>query len=578
MIQGSNSFELSKLSQQFKQLILQLDRCLVDIPSDKGSELRRSLHDKLKAHKQQGTLSVAFVGQYSAGKSTLISALTGRRDIHIDADIATDKTTVYDWQGIKLIDTPGLFTDRPDHDEIGYEAIASTDLLVFCLTHMLFDSITIENFKKLAYDQGYQWKMVLVVNKFSAEAGDDEEKISSYRHSLADALHPHALDDFLLCFIDAKDYCDGIDEDDNFLTEISRLDTFVAALNQFVQKNAVASRLDTPIRIALNHIDEAQTLLLRNDGEDAAFLKTLNRLSRRVKRERDRLRTQVKGILLDLSVSISNEADTLVAAIGTEDIAPLIQATDLNLSRTCDQLAARLDDLFTSAEASIKQVVEDELNSPLVQSFVAQLDFDPAIQAQNPQTRHHYAKLNQQAAWLGKIGNQVGAKVANSATRSVFVTAGQGFLRAKDVAGSPLHGTVYGIGKAIGFKFKPWQAVNAAKGFGNVAKILGPLATVACIGTDLLAMQQEAENQRKITAAKYEIRNQCKKTTHELNHQIQGQLQSFEQEIYGGVETILHDARQEQNGAIATSNTAINTLTTIRQGLNNLLNTLKVQA
>lgn len=49
-------------------------------------------------------------------------------------------------------------------------------------------------------------------------------------------------------------------------------------------------------------------------------------------------------------------------------------------------------------------------------------------------------------------------------------------------------GTVYGVGKAIGFKFKPWQAVNAATGLGYVAKILGPLATVGCIGTDLAAM------------------------------------------------------------------------------------------
>ncbi|MEM9217199.1 MAG: GTPase [Cyanobacteria bacterium P01_F01_bin.150] len=477
MIQDSNSFKLQKISQQFKQIVIQLDKCLMDIPSNEGGELRRSLHDKLKTHKQQGTLSVAFVGQYSAGKSTLISALTGQRDIHIDADIATDKTTAYDWQGIKLIDTPGLFTDRPDHDDIGYEAIANSDILVFCLTHMLFDSITIENFKKLAYEQSYQWKMILLVNKLSAEAGDEDEKIVSYRQSLADALQPHSLSDFPLCFIDAKDYCDGIDEDDDFLTEISRVDTFVAILNQFVQKNAIASRLDTPIRIALSHIDDAQTLLLRDDGEDAAFFETLSRLSRRVNRERDRLRTQIKGIELKISSSISDEAETLIAAVGQEDIEPRIQAADLNLSRTYDQIAARLDDLFASAETSIKQTVQDELNGPLVQSFVAQLNFDPNLQANNPNTQHHFAKLNQQVAWLGRIGNQTGAKVVDSATRSVVATAGQGLLRAKDVAGSPLHGTVYEIGKTIGFKFKAWQAVNTAKGLGNAAKILGSLAT-----------------------------------------------------------------------------------------------------
>ncbi|MHC5759567.1 GTPase [Nostoc sp.] len=100
-------------------------------------------------------MTVAFVGQYNAGKSTTISALTGQRDIKIDSDIATDVTATYDWNSIKVIDTPGLFTDRQDHDEITYEAINKADLLVFNLTYMLFDLITIENFKKLAYEKGY---------------------------------------------------------------------------------------------------------------------------------------------------------------------------------------------------------------------------------------------------------------------------------------------------------------------------------------------------------------------------------------------------------------------------------------
>lgn len=36
--------------------------------------------------------------------------------------------------GIALVDTPRLFTDRKDHDEITYDAINKADLLVFCLT------------------------------------------------------------------------------------------------------------------------------------------------------------------------------------------------------------------------------------------------------------------------------------------------------------------------------------------------------------------------------------------------------------------------------------------------------------
>lgn len=85
---------------------------------DELTNIKQKLQEELKIYREDGVLKVAFIGQYSAGKSTIISAITGRRDIKIDADIATDKTTNYIWNSINLVDTPGLFTDRKDHDEI----------------------------------------------------------------------------------------------------------------------------------------------------------------------------------------------------------------------------------------------------------------------------------------------------------------------------------------------------------------------------------------------------------------------------------------------------------------------------
>ena len=40
-------------------------------------------------------IRVVFIGQYSSGKSTIISALTGNQNIRIDSDIATDIATDY---------------------------------------------------------------------------------------------------------------------------------------------------------------------------------------------------------------------------------------------------------------------------------------------------------------------------------------------------------------------------------------------------------------------------------------------------------------------------------------------------
>ena len=56
-------------------------------------------------------IRVVFIGQYTSGKSTIISALTGDVTIRIDSDIATDVESDYNWSGgVVLTDKPGLYT------------------------------------------------------------------------------------------------------------------------------------------------------------------------------------------------------------------------------------------------------------------------------------------------------------------------------------------------------------------------------------------------------------------------------------------------------------------------------------
>ncbi|MEG4853471.1 50S ribosome-binding GTPase [Microcoleus sp. B5-D4] len=399
------------------------------------------MRDELKEYRDQGILGVAFVGQYSAGKSTIISGMTGRRDIRINADIATDKTTNYDWNGIQLIDTPGLFTDRQDHDETTYDAINKSDLLVFCLTYMLFDSLTAENFKKLAYEKGYRWKMMLVINKMSDEAGEEEQKIANYRTSLAEALKPYSIDEFPLCFIDAKDYCEGMDGQDDFLTEISRFSTFIDALNQFVERRGSLARFDTPVRIALSCVDEAQLSFSRNSSEDSAFFEVLTRLSRTVRKERDRLRTKVKNIALEMSSGVASEGNTLAAAVGSEQkFENLNKQAELNVQKHYEKAETKLQDAVNVAVEDIRQEVEKVLEGDLVKSFVACLDKNQNISAQNLGAGMDMERLKSQVNLLKKIGETAGVKLTTLASRSFAKTAAeQGFLRSIDVAGSGLH-------------------------------------------------------------------------------------------------------------------------------------------
>ena len=53
-------------------------------------------------------IRLVFAGQYSAGKSSILKMLTGRADIAIGADITTQQAHTYDWNGIEVVDTPGI--------------------------------------------------------------------------------------------------------------------------------------------------------------------------------------------------------------------------------------------------------------------------------------------------------------------------------------------------------------------------------------------------------------------------------------------------------------------------------------
>lgn len=571
MTQNNQHFKAAAVGAKFKSTCVKFDDILAQGNHEELTAIRKKLREELKAHREQGILTVAFVGQYSAGKSTIISALTGRRDIRIDSDIATDKTASYDWNGIKIIDTPGLFTERKDHDEITYEAIAKADLLVFCLTYMLFDSVTAENFKKLAYEEGYRWKMMLVVNKMSDEAGEERQKIANYRKSIAEALKPYSLDEFPICFIDAKDYCEGIDENEDFLIEVSRFQTFIDALNNFVERRGSLARFDTPVRIALGCVDEAQLSFARNSNQDSAFLEVLTRLSRTVRKERARLQTKVKNIALEMSSAVANEGITLAAAVGGEqNFEMLNKQAELNLQKHYEKAETKLQEAVNVATEDIRQQVEEVFESNLVKTFVACLDRNQNVSARNVGSSIDVERIKGKVTWLKKIGETAGVdveltKLTNLATRSFAKTAGQGSLRSIDVAGSGLHQGVLTVGKFVGFKFKPWQAVGVAKNIGNAAKFLGPALALVSVGVELLQMQQEHQREQQMADVRRDITSQFQAIAKDLENQVGIQLREFEGQVYGEIERQIAAARHKEEEAIAASNKWVKQLVEIRK-------------
>ena len=171
-------FQLSKFTKEGAQLLREVTEEFNRLGID-SSRLPKTFPD------DSGKIKLVFVGQYSAGKSSIIKMLTGE-DVAIGAAITTQDSTPYEWNGLEIIDTPGIHTElRPDHDEITYEQINHAALLIFVITNEGFSQRMGDHFRTLAIDQKRAANMVLVVNKMDRTAlGNVPRTTASYLRRL----------------------------------------------------------------------------------------------------------------------------------------------------------------------------------------------------------------------------------------------------------------------------------------------------------------------------------------------------------------------------------------------------------
>jgi len=272
-----------------------------------------------------------------------------------------------------------------------------------------------------------------------------------------------------------------------------------------------------------------------------------------------------------MSTAIVAEGNQLAAAVGDTKFEDLNKQSEINVRKHYEKAGQTLENAIERAVQSIQLEVEAELQSNLTQAFVAQLNFNGKVAATNLTVNLKNQQVQGQVEWLQKIGYQVGAKITKAATREFTATAGQSFLRSMDVAGSGLHRGVLEVGKAIGFKFKPWQAVGIAKNIGNAAVFLGPALAVVSVGLDLHAMHQERDHEKKMADVRRDITSQFKVIAVDLEQQMEEQLRRFESEVYGQLEKNITDARGQTESAMAASHSELGQTATIRKELEAIL-------
>ena len=457
------SLQLPELQQRSNLRLNELEAFLLARPEPAIQHQATELKQQRESIAGRTLLSLAFSGQFSAGKSTIISALTGNQEIKISADVATDSVAAYAWSGVELWDTPGLYANRIDHDEKAQKALREADLVVYCLTTNLFDEETARDFRQLAFERGFAGKIFLVINKLSMEDVEDTDQyISNLVESINRTLAPHQLSQFPHSFIDAQDYRDGIATANDKLVSFSRFASFTDGLNSWAKSQGLLARLDPPIRLGLNAIDQSLASLPEPTMEDDPELFLINQQLRIVQNQRSRTAAVVEQIgssciqqVLELGEKridgeLGSEQNAIKAAFDQQwEYINAAAYTELNttLQRDYQEIVARLEafakenfvaDYYARVESSATGSVPQDENQ--------------AQRAEGGLKKNFKMWLDQGRAAVLKPGG-----------------AQKGMLfRANDVAGGAAHKVIYEGGKLLGVKFKPWGAANLAKDAGNV--------------------------------------------------------------------------------------------------------------
>lgn len=474
---------------KYQERLMALKDKTVNLLSETDNEvLIPKMQEELSTANDRKELRLAFVGQYDSGKSTIISALTGRKDIKIDSNIATDVVSEYRWNNIVLMDTPGILAGKVEaHDEATKKALKDCDLIFYVLTSQLFDNVVFNNFIDLAYNQHFADKMFIVINKMGMESGDFKQLSDNYTISLEKIFSERGYNvhDFPIAFIDAVDYIDGQNENDSEFIELSNFEHFIDKMNAFVaQKGVIKKQFDTPIRILQSYLKNIMVSSVDKTLSDfyTQFEMKLSHSLSEMKRDVNNVLSSFDSSAMSEVISLSND----IGYVKEEDWKRKQICLDNNLKTIISNTSAEIErTIQQNYERLISEINEFGEKDSLVK-YSNELDArisSPTISIEEKKS----LTMQKKGLELLKLG---GTKVSSLApdVNSLFGGVSQ-------ASGSSLHEIVLNVGHFFGKSFKPWQAVRWASNIAKVAKFGIP---VIATGIDIWMQFREdsKENQR----------------------------------------------------------------------------------
>ena len=465
----------------------------------------------------EGKFRLVFAGQFSAGKSTIIKALTGIKDIRTGAGITTDSVQSYDWSGIEVTDTPGIHTEkRPDHDKLSYDAIASADMLVFVVTNELFDSNLAEHFRKLAIDQDKAGEMILVVNKMTRTArGNTPEQQKEIRDALADVIKPYTPEELGLCFTDAGSYLRSLEVREKNpaiaqrLSERSGYEGFVATLNRFVREKHLSSQLTTRLYELDDFLQKAIAQLDAGKSESGITALEDSCLRQRHVLADGRLRLQQDiGRIYTNAASKIREFGAEAENCLEDGSTPGLVVTKLQLAM--EHACAQIEISQNMALAALSRGLESlDLDLGRIEEAESGSELRARLEKRDGSLTGSIREiLSSSAGTSHKAGKLLSGSARNAAVAG-------GWKLASIFAGN-VSNLVREASSLLGFRFRPWEAIRFSRAGAATGQILSVFGVVLSVSMQIKSDRDAADRREQLKRNRQNIRSQFAQAASEL--------------------------------------------------------------
>ncbi|WP_157270120.1 GTPase domain-containing protein [Azohydromonas aeria] len=500
-------------------------------------------------------LRIAFIGQYSAGKSSLIKMLTGFEHIKVGAGVTTFRVDEYSFGSVQIWDTPGILAGVcEEHDADALEAIKNADLLVFVITNELFDDVVGQAFRRLCFQQGRAKDLMIVVNKSGNDSGSRDTKISG----MSAVLEPRIPEDFKIVFTDAQSYFDALDEDDEFerreLEALANRSGFVKAIDEFVAERGIAARLTQPLSELQDRLESMIASLDVSDPKTAGLISILEQFRKAFRNRRRHVKERVEGLLEEMVTKMEAQGNELADCVGTEISQHEFEATQQRANdqcgKSCSAALKSIEGVLVTCQEDLEQELVAISESPLARKVKAAFETIEISSLRHDFTTESQFSVDGPAA-INTAFNQTllsGAKRGCSwITENAVGNASKSGLT--KVSGSPVHSAVKELGNFFGHSFKPYEAIKIADGIGKGAKFLGP--AMACIGVLMQFYDdyQQSQRAKQILEAKREIRKAYKAHADfvraALNKEMKAMLTTAFDTPLGELDGVLNQIREE---------------------------------